>query len=361
MRKPPDLLRAARATREVHASIKPLAAEWDDLADREGAPPFLRPGWFEAWLAAFGRGSLEVFVVRRGDRMAAVLPMARRAGALMALANWHTPLFGALAEPGAEACLAEALLARRARFLKLAFVDPEAPFIAACREQAADMGRPVVARTIERSPYLRIEGGWDDFQQSRLSADRRRTLRNRRRRLMGQGALALEVNDGRADLGRRLEEGFEVEARSWKGDAGTAIGSRPETRRFYSDLAHWAAGRGSLRLAFLRVEGRPVAFEFAIEDGRVHYMLKGGYDRAHARAAPGTLLRVEMLARAFARGLERYEFLGQEEPWKREWTDTSHERAVVQVFGGGGMGRIEWAARTYGRPPAERIRALARR
>jgi len=39
---------------EVAGSISPLAAEWDDLADRTSAPPFLRPGWFAAWEEAFG-------------------------------------------------------------------------------------------------------------------------------------------------------------------------------------------------------------------------------------------------------------------------------------------------------------------
>jgi CelD/BcsL family acetyltransferase involved in cellulose biosynthesis len=360
VRQPPDLLRPGRATREIHASIDPLAPEWDDLADRTGAPPFVRPGWFQTWLDAFGRGSLEVFAVRRGGRLAAVLPMLRRAGALTSPSNWHTPLFGAVAEPGAEAPLAEALLARRTRFAKLAFVDPEAPFVVACRERAAALGRPLLTRTIERSPYVPVEGTWDDFERSRLSGDGRSTLRNRRRRLMAEGALAVEVTGGQTDLGRRLEEGFEVEARSWKGEAGTAIDSRPDTRRFYTQIARWAADRGFLQLAFLRVEGRPVAFELGIEDGGACYTLKGGYDRAFAHGAPGRLLLVELLARTFAHGLERYEFLGQEEPWKQEWTDTCRERAVVQVFGGGWMGRLERAVRVYGRPPAERIRALGR-
>ena len=44
------------------------------------------------------------------------------------------------------------------------------------------------------------------------------------------------------------------------------------------------------------------------------------------------LLRQEMLARAFAIGLEHYEFLGQDEPWKLEWADTTRELALFQAF-----------------------------
>jgi CelD/BcsL family acetyltransferase involved in cellulose biosynthesis len=284
--------------------------------------------------------------------------MLRRAGALRSPSNWHTPQFEPVAEPGAERALAAALLGRPARRVTLSFVDAGAPFATACREQAAAAGRRMLTRTVERSPYLDIAGDWDDFVRARLSADRRRTMGTRRRRLMAAGALALEVSDGRIELERRLAEGYDVEARSWKGAAGTAINSRPETRRFYDELARWAADRGVLRLVFLRVEGRAAAFEFTLQDRGVHYMLKGGYDPAYARGAPGTILRAEMLARAFAYGFERYEFLGQDEPWKRLWTDACHERAVVHLFAGS-AGRLEWAAHAYGRPAAERVRALA--
>ena len=37
-----------------------------------------------------------------------------------------------------------------------------------------------------------------------------------------------------------------MEALGWKGEADTAILSRPETRRFYEELARWASARGLL-------------------------------------------------------------------------------------------------------------------
>jgi CelD/BcsL family acetyltransferase involved in cellulose biosynthesis len=345
-------------THEVHAAIAPVSPEWDALADRTGAPPFLRPGWFDAWFAAFGKGSPEVLAVRDAGRLVAVLPMQRRAGALVAPSNWHTPQFDAVAEPGAEGELAAMLLGRRARHVTLAFVDPAAPLVAALRAHGGAAGRRLLLRTVERSPYLPISGNWDDFERARLSGDRRRTIGTRRRRLQDMGALGLEVSDGRVDLARRLVEVFGVEARSWKGEAGTAIGARPDTRRFYTELASWAAERGFLRLAFLRVDDRPAAFDLSLEDRGVHYMLKSSYDPAFARGAPGLVLRAEMLARAFGQGLKRYEFLGQDEPWKLLWTDECRDVAVVHAFAGA-TGALEWAAHAYGRPAAERGLAVA--
>src|SRR5262249_41813831 len=51
---------------ERHGDIGPLAREWEELADRVQAVPWVRPGWVAAWWRAFGKGALEVLAVRRG-------------------------------------------------------------------------------------------------------------------------------------------------------------------------------------------------------------------------------------------------------------------------------------------------------
>ena len=88
-------------TVDVHDAIDPLAAEWDLLADRTGAQPFARPGWFAAWWAAFGTGDLVVVTARRHGRLTGVLPFRRRAGVLASPTNAHTPAFAVLAEDDA--------------------------------------------------------------------------------------------------------------------------------------------------------------------------------------------------------------------------------------------------------------------
>ena len=76
-----------------------------------------------------------------------------------------------------------------------------------------------------------------------------------------------------------------------KGRKGTAIRSRPDSRRFYEQIARWAAQRDLLRLFFLRVDGRAVAFAFVLQDRQRLYDLKNGFDEAVAEASPcpGTL------------------------------------------------------------------------
>lgn len=346
---------------ERYQDIEPLAQEWDQLVDRVGETPFMRPGWFEAWRRAFGTGSLEILAFRRNGRLAGVVPLQRKGGALGSPSNWHTPEFCLLAEDDeARRALAEALFSPPRRRVTLAFVNGGRAELAACEVAAEGAGYRVLLRVLERSPYVTLDGSWSAYLE-RLDKHRLTETRRRRRRLEEQGCLTFEAEDGSERFEELLEEGFRVEASGWKAESGTAITSRPETRAFYTEVARWAAERGWLRLAFVRLDGHAFAFQFLIEDGGVAYQLKGGYDPGYGKFAPGVLIVYEVLGRAFASGLTGYEFLGSDEPFKLEWTQDVRERMLFQAFAPTAAGVVDWAANVHARPLARRLRALRRR
>jgi CelD/BcsL family acetyltransferase involved in cellulose biosynthesis len=336
--------------------------EWDELADRaEATSPWLRPGWILAWWRAFGRGALEIVSVRREGRLSALVPLERTRAVLSSTANYHTPSFGILAEDEVAARqLAEELMARRARRLHLAFVSAETLSSSDLASRGRRAGYRILERTLESSPYVETNRDWEAYQ-SGLDGKMLRELRRRRRKLESRGRLEVAVEDGTSRLDELLDEGFRVEAAAWKGRNRTAIISDPKTEGFYREVAHWAARRGSLRLAFLRLDGQPLAFDFAIEDERCHHLLKTGYDPAYRALAPAMLLRYEMLARAFELRLRSYEFGGADELWKLQWSDRTRKRLLLQAFAGTPSGFVDWTAWTYGRAVAKRVVALARR
>lgn len=346
---------------DVGERIRDVSGEWEELADAVGATPFERPGWVEAWWEAFGKGRLQIVTLRRAGTLVAVAPLRLRWGALTSPTNWHTPLSGLLArDPVSAAAAAHALFAGRTRQISLSFVDPEGAAACAFREAATRAGYRSTERPVLRSPYVAIDGDWSRYER-RLTSKRRSNLRRLHRRLEQRGELTFELSDGTDRLETLLDEGFRVEASGWKATRGTAIASRPDTHHFYRRLAHWAAARGSLRLAFMRLDGRALAFDYCLEEGGVHYLLKTGYDEAYRPFAPGVLLRRQMLARAFSIGLHTYEFLGTDDVWKHEWTDSYHERKLVQAFAPSVAGAAERAAFVYGRPLAKRALTVVRR
>jgi CelD/BcsL family acetyltransferase involved in cellulose biosynthesis len=153
-----------------------------------------------------------------------------------------------------------------------------------------------------------------------------------------------------------LDEFVALESSGWKADEGTAIGSRGASRRFYSEIAHWAARRGWLRLVFLRLDGRPLAAELDLECAGSLYSLKCGFDTEYRAFGPGQLLTHDCVKMAFDDGLSSYEFLGTDEPYKMHWTDTTRELVRVRSFRRTVSGDVAALARHHARPLVRRIR-----
>jgi CelD/BcsL family acetyltransferase involved in cellulose biosynthesis len=350
----------------VVAAVEPIAREWDALAERTVAPPFMRAGWAAVWCSAFG-GLLSVVCAWRDRRLVGVLPLCRRSGALSSLTNAQTPGFGMLAEDGAvRTALAERVFAARPRHVDIAHVDAGDPALAALERTASGAGYRLLRTTIRRSPFVALDGR---SAGARLGSKEAANLRRRERRLAAAGTVEVEVTDGRDGLDDLLAEGFRLEGSGWKEARGTAIASRADTRDFYCAVARWARDEGLLRLAFLRLDGRGLAFQLALQDAHAYYFLKGGYEPSASRYAPGKLLAHAMIGRAAASGLDRFEFLGDAEPWKLEWTRDCHERVRIQAFAPTPRGTVDRLAQTgylhYARPLAKRVlarhRAAARR
>jgi CelD/BcsL family acetyltransferase involved in cellulose biosynthesis len=339
-----------------------VAGRWDELADDVGAWPFLRPGWIGAWWRAFGRGRLDVLTILSDGRLVAVLPMVRLPMARLSPTNWHTPRFGMLArDDQAAAEAARSLFAQRAPHVSLSFLDAADPTLATMRAEARSSGYRLLQRTLVRPWYVRMDGEWETYRRQRLGKRLRGKLERTRRRLEELGEVSFEMGDGGEDLDRLLSEIYRVEASGWKGTRGTAIASRPETERFYREVARWARDRGVLRLSVLRLDGVVIAGEIALHEAGHHLGLKAGFDGALARFGPGMLLLRDLIREDFERGLTTFEFLGDEAEWKERWSTGRREVVRVQAFAPSALGVAHFSAYRYGRPAAFRARALVDR
>lgn len=341
-------------TIERHERTESLAAEWDALADRAGATPFARPGWAAAWTAAFAPRRLEILAARRDGRLAGLVAMARGRAGMRSAANAHTPHFEILGEdPVVARMLVDELYAERPRSVALAYLDPSAPGWTVALAGARGARYRTATRVVVRSPYVTVAGEHEAYLRTRrrgLLAD----LRRRRRRLDECGAVTFESCDGGSRTRALLDELLILEAAGWKAARGTAIAARGSTRRFYAEVADWAATRGTLRLLALRLDGRPLAALLSVQDDGVQYLLKGGYDPQYARYSPGQLVLAEAIGRAFADGLRRVELGGGADPYKLQWADGVRELVGMAAFAPSAAGSLGWIAVARGRPLAQR-------
>lgn len=130
-----------------------------------------------------------------------------------------------------------------------------------------------------------------------------------------------------AGLTEILEECLRIEAWGWKGEFGTAMPSRLAFERFYTDVALRAAANGRLVLTAMRVDGRLVAFNLALQQSDSSYGLRLAFDKDYRRGSAGIVLMHEVVRRAFESRCTVYDWLGGAEPCKEVWTDGYSERS----------------------------------
>ena len=331
-----------------------IAAPWDALALTQSSP-FAAHAWLTAWWDAFAQegDELSVAVLWRGDDLVAGLPLMRRAGRLEALANWHTPVFGAL---GADEELQRAVMASAlfdgAR-LVLPALERDGGTLAAFTAAATAARIKYVVEPHLAAPIVDIAGGWEDYR----SATKPRwgaPLERWRRKMGREHDLVARIVEPPRDLASELERGFAVEASGWKGRAGTAILSSPQTERFYRAVAEAFAERDALRLSSLELDGEMVAFDLCLLHAGRLWLLKTGYDERFRRLGPGLVLRLWVIERCFELGLEAHELLGGDDAWKRKFATSERAHVALRAYPGGATAAPAYAFRRYGRPVLKR-------
>jgi CelD/BcsL family acetyltransferase involved in cellulose biosynthesis len=328
------------------ARFAALADPWDALADG-GGTPFMRHGWLQAWWNAFGAGGeLRVCTVWEGDELRAALPLQRSGrGGLTALANVHTPDFRPLAADAAalETLAAAAVAASPAVVLeRVPADDPALPALAG-GQRLTLLDRQHV------SPAVELTGTAEDFR-ARSKPRWGAPLERFRRKMARDHEAEMRIVEPPRDLDAELREGYTVEASGWKGENGTAIVSQPETERFYTEMSHAAAARDELRLASIRLDGKLVAWDLLLLfDGRLH-LLKTGFDEAFRKLAPGLVLRLSVIERAYELGLRSHELGGSPDPWKLKFSDVDREHVAVRVYPRRPAGAARYGYRRAVRP-----------
>lgn len=310
------------------AAFDAVAGEWDGLLPAD-ARPFDLHCWYAAWWRAFGAGAeLRVCTVRRDGELAGALPLLRRGGELRGLANGHSPVFRPLArdEEALEALLAAASAEGGSRLTLPSLPDGD-PAVGAI-ERGVGRRRWAVEPAYA-SPIVDTSG---DFDAWRAESKKRwgAPLERFRRKMSRDHEAEFAIVEPPADLERELAEGFAVEASGWKGEAGTAIVSNPDTETFYRTIAADFAARDELRLSRIILDGEAAAFDFCLlHRGRL-YLLKTGFDERFRRLAPGLVMRLSIIERCFERGLEAHELLGEESEWKAKFATgkRSHVNAI---------------------------------
>jgi CelD/BcsL family acetyltransferase involved in cellulose biosynthesis len=328
--------------------LEELSASWDRLATGI-FEPFLRNAWFLSWWDAFGAGrELRTCVLWRGDELVGAFPLCAIAdGRLAALSNEHSPVFHPLSS---DAAAEQALVAAAVGGSSELVVEgvPVGDHLGRLMSEARSHRRLHVVEPWQTSPIADTTGSFEQYRAERKS--RWREIERRRRKLRREYRVEEKLIESPLDLERELTLGFEVEASGWKGRAGTAIASLPQTARFYRGVAAYLQRQGELRLSTLSADRRVIAFDLGLVHRARYYLLKTGFDESWRRFAPGLALRLSVVERCFELGLESHEFLGAEMGWKGLFATHAREHRVFRAYAWRPPKLVRFAYRRTARP-----------
>ena len=141
--------------------------------------------------------------------------------------------------------------------------------------------------SFERASIKRF-GDFGLYMQ-RLSANRRKDLRRRERRLAELGDVRFRLVTG-AEKAAALDQMLEIEHSGWKGDTGTALACNPDTAAFAREAFLGEIGS----VALLSAGDRVIAAGACLSSHRTLFTVKIAYDEAMHSFGPGTLLDMKM-------------------------------------------------------------------
>ncbi|MEY2942178.1 MAG: hypothetical protein RLY97_192 [Pseudomonadota bacterium] len=147
----------------------------------------------------------------------------------------------------------------------------------------------------EERAILRSNQTAEAYFETAMSGKKRKELRRQFTRLSELGAVTINRASDTTNIAEWAEEFLALEAAGWKGSAGSALASHPETAAMFRQSMAGAAGKSRLERLDLRLDGQPIAMLASFLTPPTAFSYKTAFDEAYARFSPGVLLQRENL------------------------------------------------------------------
>jgi CelD/BcsL family acetyltransferase involved in cellulose biosynthesis len=328
-----------------------IQKEWDELVLQENLGLAHQFDWLRTLQQIHGQEKTTILLARRDGKLAGCAPLVlrreRRNGAsatvLQGLNAFHqlrgTQFVLAKTEKNIFEALVDSLMRSRHERWDLWFMyfqdgEKQAQFF---EEVLNQRGIRFTKALVTRSPYLPIEGTWED-NLKRLQPRFRTSVRSRERKIREKGNLEYRRFNGENEWRDGLDAIQQIESDSWKVQSGIPI-THAIQWSFYTEFARIAALNGSLRLSVLCLNDEPLAYDFGIYSDGVYYLLKTSFKESWQADYPGFVLRKFVIEELCQQGAKEIDFGGKEEEWKMKWTNLVRSQVLYTAYNNSLVGR----------------------
>lgn len=334
---------------------------WKDLQSKVlSATPFQTWEWQSTWFRHFhGRQRARIWMAYEGDDLVALMPFVLTRTpwrVLKPMGSGCSDYLEPLIRPGFEDQANQALVEflsdpTTADLIDLHQLREGCPLVA---ELPSGGDRPSLLAPQATCLKLDLPETYEAYVRG-LSKSLRYDVKRLDRMAVGQAQIHLAHRQNAEAM--FLEFLSHHQAR-WKrrGLPGAFVGKR--RKNFHREWVVRAAEAGILRLGSLRVDGNSVGAIYAMAWGKSCYFYQSGFDPAYKSLSPGTLLVADAIRRSIDEGLEVFDFLRGDEPYKRRWKPQNVEKNLRYLSAAPTLpGRLALAASGTGFKLEGRLRA----
>ena len=165
---------------------------------------------------------------------------------------------------------------------------------------------------------VKLPSSWEEYLSS-LSKNMRSSINTKIRRIEKHYQARRRRCETAEELPQFLEHLYAMHTNRWQLREEPGSFLLPERRQFYADMAREFLARGWLDFSLLELDSKPVAAEFGFRFGKSYYFLQSGFDPAYSSDSVGFVLKALVFRAMIQEGMELYDFLGENDPYKSRW------------------------------------------
>jgi len=182
-------------------------------------------------------------------------------------------------------------------FLHLRLLDPSGEaaraLVALCQQE----GRPIAEIARYERALLSSDLSAEAYWTGTVRAKKRKELRRQQNRLRECGTISHAVLTDPRELTPWCDTFIALERSGWKGQGGTALGSRVGDDAFFREACANALAGDGLDMLRIDCDGRAIAMLVNFVGPKGGFSFKIAIDPEFARYSPGVLIEIDNLAR----------------------------------------------------------------
>lgn len=133
----------------------------------------------------------------------------------------------------------------------------------------------------------------DEYMKTCVSKGTRKKYQRLVRRVEELGQFEVEISNVDSDFDALAQSFLDLEARGWKGAAGTALNCSEHEQAFFQEMVRQSSQLGRVSFLSLMLDGKPIAMLCDLYDGNHGAAFKTAFDEDFGSYSPGILAEIK--------------------------------------------------------------------